>query len=60
MPWVPADYRPAPWPGDSTAKQPSPETSEHDLNPLCAHLLRYRCQGCGTCTLCDGCYCDEE
>ncbi|HEV8652823.1 MAG TPA: hypothetical protein VG276_26410 [Actinomycetes bacterium] len=39
---------------------PAVETYEHDVNPICGHRLRSRCDGCGTCTTCDGCYCDEE
>jgi hypothetical protein len=38
---------------------PAPETSEQNLNPAYGHRLRAYCEGCGTCTACDGCYCEE-
>ncbi len=39
--------------------RPTPETYEHDVNPVCGCRLRARCADCNTCTTCDGCYCDE-
>jgi hypothetical protein len=31
-----------------------------DVNPSCSHHKRQKCIGCGVCTSCDGCYCDED
>lgn len=38
---------------------PAVVTREHDVNPVCGHWLGNQCDGCGTCTACDGCYCAE-
>ncbi|MFR9773851.1 hypothetical protein [Nocardia sp. SC052] len=38
---------------------PAVVTGEHDVNPVCGHWLGSRCDGCGMCTTCDGCYCTE-
>jgi hypothetical protein len=40
--------------------EPSPYTPDNDVNPICGCHLRARCAGCGVCTTCDGCYCDED
>lgn len=31
-----------------------------DVNPICGCHKRSRCMGCGSCTSCDDCYCDED
>lgn len=31
-----------------------------DVNPICGCHIRQRCTGCRSCTVCDGCYCDED
>jgi hypothetical protein len=38
---------------------PAIETPGRDVNPACGHRLGAYCEGCGTCTACDGCYCEE-
>jgi hypothetical protein len=38
---------------------PAVVTGDNDINPVCAHWLGHKCAGCGVCTTCDGCYCDE-
>lgn len=38
---------------------PAAVTREHDVNHVCGHWLGNKCDGCGTCTTCDGCYCGE-
>jgi NTP pyrophosphatase (non-canonical NTP hydrolase) len=38
---------------------PAVTTPERDINPICGHWLGNRCDGCMTCTTCDGCHCDE-
>jgi len=38
---------------------PASWTSENDVNPICGCHLASRCLGCGCCTTCDGCYCEE-
>lgn len=35
-------------------------SSEHDCNPICGCHLSSKCRGCGVCTYCDGCYCEED
>lgn len=42
-----------------TAGGPASWSSEHDCNPICGHHLSAKCQGCGVCMSCDGCYCYE-
>lgn len=34
-------------------------TYAHDVNPVCGHHIHSRCDGCGVCRTCDGCYCEE-
>ena len=43
----------------SGPRLPAIERPDRDVNPTCGHRLRGRCDGCGTCTVCDGCYCGE-
>ncbi|WP_157556886.1 hypothetical protein [Nocardia acidivorans] len=38
---------------------PAVTTREHDVNPVCGHWQGHKCDSCATCTICDGCYCDE-
>lgn len=35
-------------------------SSDYDCNPVCGCHLSARCRGCGVCTTCDGCYCQED
>jgi hypothetical protein len=37
----------------------TPEERMDAINPICGHLQRSTCGGCGTCMACDGCYCGE-
>lgn len=39
---------------------PSPAERRYAINPICGHLERQRCSGCGVCQGCDGCYCGED
>lgn len=48
-----------PRPYEQGPRLPAAFTREHDVNPICGHFLGNRCDGCGTCTTCDGCYCGE-
>ena len=43
--------------GRANPSLPAVVTPEHDVNPVCGHWLGNQCDGCGTCTTCDGCYC---
>jgi hypothetical protein len=65
--WHLADLRWCPrcgWGADAASDRggprlPAVETPGRDVNPACGHRLRAYCEGCGTCTACDGCYCEE-
>ena len=39
---------------------PTPEERRNAINPICGHLQRATCSGCGTCMTCDGCFCGED
>jgi hypothetical protein len=41
-------------------RMPAPYSQDDDVNPVCGHHKKHLCLGCGACTMCDGCYCDEE
>lgn len=43
----------------TSAEQPAWFLPEHDVNPVCGHHMGQKCDGCGVCTMCDGCYCAE-
>lgn len=38
---------------------PAVPTRQNDVNYACGHWLGNKCDGCGVCTTCDGCYCAE-
>lgn len=44
---------------NTTAEQPAWFHPENDVNPVCGHHMGEKCDGCGVCTMCDGCYCAE-
>jgi hypothetical protein len=37
----------------------TPQERAERINPVCGHLERQCCPGCGVCQGCDGCYCGE-
>jgi hypothetical protein len=38
----------------------TPAERAERINPICGHLDRSTCRGCGTCMACDDCYCGED
>ena len=46
------------WDRRSPAAIPTTYTRTNDVNPVCGCHLGRRCDGCGACTTCDGCYCE--
>lgn len=38
----------------------TPAERRDAINPICGHLERSCCPGCGVCQDCDGCYCGED
>lgn len=39
---------------------PDTYTDYDDVNPVCGCHRSAKCMGCGVCTTCDACYCDED